>query len=115
MSLASGTRLGPYEVVGLIGEGGMGEVYKARDTRLSRTVAIRLFPTDVSADPDRSTGSRSSRGSTNSPRPELAEGRAKSRDERRAHGWMAERSRPDNSSALTARSRTRSRVSKTQN
>jgi len=41
MSLAAGTRLGPYEVLGLIGAGGMGEVYTARDTRLDRTVAIR--------------------------------------------------------------------------
>src|SRR5688572_17070345 len=49
MPLASGTRLGPYEIVGAIGAGGMGEVYKARDTRLDRTVAIKILP---SADPD---------------------------------------------------------------
>ena len=53
MSLASGTCLGPYEVVALLGEGGMGEVYKARDTRLDRTVAIKVLPAHVSADPDR--------------------------------------------------------------
>jgi len=53
MSLIAGTRLGPYEVLGLIGDGGMGEVYKARDTRLERTVAIKVLPADVSADPDR--------------------------------------------------------------
>ena len=115
MSLAAGARLGPYGVLGLIGAGGMGEVYEARDNRLGRTVAIKLLLTDVSADPDPSTGSASSRGSTNSPRPELAEGRARSRDERRARGWIAERSRPDNSSALAARLRTRSRISKKQN
>ena len=40
MPLAAGTRLGPYEILGLIGVGGMGEVYEARDTRLDRTVAI---------------------------------------------------------------------------
>jgi serine/threonine protein kinase len=40
MSLSSGTRLGPYEVVGLVGAGGMGEVYRARDTRLARDVAL---------------------------------------------------------------------------
>ena len=53
MPLASGTRLGPYEIQSLIGAGGMGEVYKARDTRLDRTVAIKVLPPDVSADPDR--------------------------------------------------------------
>ena len=53
MSLASGTRLGPYEIVALIGAGGMGEVYKARDTRLDRTVAIKVLPTEAAADPER--------------------------------------------------------------
>jgi len=53
MSLAAGTRLGPYEVLGLIGAGGMGEVYKARDTRLDRSVAIKVLPPEFSADPDR--------------------------------------------------------------
>ena len=46
MSLGPGTRLGPYEVVAAIGAGGMGEVYRARDTRLDRTVAIRVLPPD---------------------------------------------------------------------
>ena len=50
---SAGARLGPYEVLGLIGAGGMGEVYKARDTRLDRTVAIKVLPDHVSGDPDR--------------------------------------------------------------
>jgi len=53
MSLAAGTRLGPYEVLSLIGAGGMGEVYKGRDTRLDRSVAIKLLPTELGADPER--------------------------------------------------------------
>ncbi len=48
-----GVRLGPYEIVALIGAGGMGEVYKARDTRLERTVAIKILPAELATDPDR--------------------------------------------------------------
>jgi serine/threonine protein kinase len=51
-SIQSGTRLGPYEVVALVGAGGMGEVYKARDTRLDRTVAIKVLSPQLSADPE---------------------------------------------------------------
>jgi serine/threonine protein kinase/tetratricopeptide (TPR) repeat protein len=53
MSLSAGTRLGPYEILGQIGAGGMGEVYRARDARLHRDVAIKVLPTSFSADPDR--------------------------------------------------------------
>jgi serine/threonine protein kinase len=53
MPLSAGMRLGPYEILGLIGAGGMGEVYKARDTRLDRTVAIKLLPASVAAQVDR--------------------------------------------------------------
>src|SRR5215831_12116602 len=53
MPLASGTKLGPYEVKGPLGAGGMGEVYQARDTRLERTVAIKILPTQLSNDPVR--------------------------------------------------------------
>src|SRR5215213_10195838 len=48
--LPSGTRLGPYEVLGLIGEGGMGQVYRAADTRLDRAVAIKVMPASLSGD-----------------------------------------------------------------
>jgi eukaryotic-like serine/threonine-protein kinase len=53
MSLASGRRLGPYEIVSALGAGGMGEVYKARDTRLDRMVALKILPAGKVADPDR--------------------------------------------------------------
>src|SRR5438309_5060873 len=53
MSLAPGTNLGPYEISGPLGAGGMGEVYRARDTRLERTVAIKILPEQLSGDPVR--------------------------------------------------------------
>src|SRR6266540_569647 len=52
MSLSSGTRLGPYEIVAAIGAGGMGEVYRARDTRLERTVAVKVLPSHLSTSPE---------------------------------------------------------------
>src|SRR5499433_2582623 len=52
MTLAAGSRLGPYEVVSPIGAGGMGEVWKARDTRLERTVAVKVLPPHLSASPE---------------------------------------------------------------
>src|SRR5512139_3865 len=53
MTLSPGARLGPYEVQSTIGAGGMGEVYRARDIRLGRTVAIKVLPAGVAADPER--------------------------------------------------------------
>src|SRR5262245_25444615 len=53
LALASGTRLGVYEIVGVLGAGGMGEVYRATDTNLKRQVAIKVLPQTVAADPER--------------------------------------------------------------
>ncbi len=53
MPLTAGKKLGPYEVLGELGAGGMGEVYRARDTRLNRTVAIKILPEHLSADEGR--------------------------------------------------------------
>ena len=51
MALPSGSRLGPYEIVAALGTGGMGEVYEATDTRLDRTVALKILPDTLAADP----------------------------------------------------------------
>jgi len=53
MSLATGTRLGPYEIVSALGAGGMGEVYRARDAKLNRDVALKILPKAFASDPDR--------------------------------------------------------------
>ena len=52
MALSAGSKLGPYEILSLVGAGGMGEVYRAKDTRLHRTVAIKVLPTHLSSNPD---------------------------------------------------------------
>src|SRR5262245_3714009 len=52
MALAPGTRLGAYEIVGLVGAGGMGEVYRARDPKLNRHIAIKVLPETSAADPE---------------------------------------------------------------
>jgi serine/threonine protein kinase len=52
MQLTSGTRLGPYEIIAPLGAGGMGEVYRARDTRLGRDVAVKVLPQHLSANPE---------------------------------------------------------------
>src|SRR5438067_11549158 len=53
MSLSSGSRLGPYEIVAPLGAGGMGEVYRAKDPRLGREVAVKVLPASLPNDPDR--------------------------------------------------------------
>jgi serine/threonine protein kinase len=52
MALAPGARLGTYEILAFIGAGGMGEVWRARDTRLSRDVALKILPESLARDPD---------------------------------------------------------------
>src|SRR5258706_14398004 len=52
MGLSSGTRLGPYEIDSPLGAGGMGEVYRARDTRLGRDVAVKVLPSHLSENPE---------------------------------------------------------------
>src|ERR1700730_48768 len=53
MTLSAGSRLGPYEIVSPLGAGGMGEVYRARDSRLGREVAIKVLPAALASDPER--------------------------------------------------------------
>src|SRR5215471_19824490 len=53
MALTAGSRVGPYEIVGVLGAGGMGEVYRARDPKLNREVALKILPAAFSGDPDR--------------------------------------------------------------
>src|SRR5690349_3942939 len=55
MTIARGTFFGPYEILDLVGSGGMGEVYRARDRRLGRQIAIKILPANTADDPDRLT------------------------------------------------------------
>ena len=59
MALTVGARLGTYEIPGALGAGGMGEVYRARDTKLNRDVALKILPGAFASDPDRLVGSLS--------------------------------------------------------
>ena len=68
MTIGAGTRLGPYEIQAPLGAGGMGEVYRARDTRLDRDVAIKLLPDLLARDPDAlSRFEREAKGSPTDP------------------------------------------------
>ena len=53
MAIAIGTQLGAHEIIAVLGKGGMGEVYRAHDTKLKRDVAIKILPVEFSRDPDR--------------------------------------------------------------
>jgi serine/threonine protein kinase len=53
MTLTTGTRLGPYEILTALGAGGMGEVYRAKDTKLNRDVALKILPATFTNDPER--------------------------------------------------------------
>jgi serine/threonine protein kinase len=61
MTVGVGSRLGPYEILALIGSGGMGEVYRARDPKLKRDVAIKVLPEATAFDPERRTRFESER------------------------------------------------------
>jgi len=63
MHCLEGARLGPYEVTALLGEGGMGQVYRARDTKLNRDVALKVLPESFATDPDRLARSSAKRRS----------------------------------------------------
>jgi serine/threonine protein kinase len=60
MTLSPGVRLGPYEIIAAIGAGGMGEVYRARDAKLKRDVALKVLPAEVATDRERLASKRSS-------------------------------------------------------
>ena len=92
MPLTPGTRLGPYELQELLGAGGMGEVYRARDTRLERTVAVKILLSQVVR-----LGDRGTRASRLEPRPFRADRRAFQRGQGRSPGNAAPEIRPNGS------------------
>jgi len=67
VALNVGTRIGPYEIVAAIGAGGMGEVYRAHDTKLGRDVALKILPDSVARDPERVSPGRCARGAAAAP------------------------------------------------
>ena len=93
MSLLPGARLGSYEIVSLIGEGGMGQVFRARDTKLARDVAIKILPPLFAQDPERlARFEREARALAALNHPNIAH----------IHAWRASRTRMRPSTLLAA-------------
>ena len=90
MSLSHGEKVGPYEILSPLGAGGMGEVYRARDTRLERTMAIKILPAHLSCDPvvkqRFERGSQGNFRSESSPHLRVARHRSARRDRLLGHG-----------------------------
>jgi eukaryotic-like serine/threonine-protein kinase len=87
MALTSGTKLGPYEIVSALGAGGMGEVYRARDTRLGRDVAVKILPPHLSSNLEaRQRFEREARAISSLRRTESSIGRSRERSIVASHG-----------------------------
>ena len=84
MNVSPGERLGPYEVVSRIGAGGMGEVWRARDTRLDRTVAVKVLPQHLSGDARFRVRFEREARSISSPSPVVAIGRCRTKKRNRS-------------------------------
>ena len=114
MTLASGMRLGPYEIQSAIGAGGMGEVYRARDTQLRRDVALKILPADLALDPERlARFDREAQALAALNHPHIAQFHGMATKAQSApSSWNSSRARrwPSESRAVRCRSTRRSRV-----